>query len=194
MISLSADIDVVAETGSETAIDSLRFMSSIVNGTYMLLALSPKLLGGTICLVPCFVVVISKFSKYKARVEMRHSDASQQASVYAQERLANLTTVHLSNMEEFETTRYSRLLDTSFNLAREVANAQGVFMGGLFFTGSATLLSLLFFSKYLASRGDIPPAHLNTFFHSCGAFNFGCIWTFYQLCRVGACIHFCSEN
>lgn len=57
------------------------------------------------------------------------------------ERLYGIRTVHSFVMEERECQRYYDAVDASYNLARKVGIAEGIFLGGGFLVSQGTLLA-----------------------------------------------------
>jgi ABC-type multidrug transport system fused ATPase/permease subunit len=160
---IEGDVEQAAEVFTTKLADGLRSTSSALNGTAMLLRLSPKLTGVVLGLVPAFTAAIAANVLLTRKLTARQRELQGAASGFAQERLGNLTTVRAFTAEERDEAAYALLLDEAHALAGRVSLAKGCFMGGLFFAGSATMTAVLYWGGSLAGRGEMTGGDLTSF-------------------------------
>lgn len=160
---IEGDVEQAAEVFTTKLADGLRSCSSAVNGTAMLLRLSPKLTGVVLGLVPAFTAAIAANVLLTRQLTARQRELQAAAAGFAQERLGNLTTVRAFTAEERDGAAYAQLLDEAHALASRVSLAKGCFMGGLFFAGSATMTTVLYWGGSLAGRGEMTGGDLTSF-------------------------------
>lgn len=160
---LVEDVNLVAEIGSEKLVNGIRYLSSIMNGSAMLLILSPKLTLVSFSLVPAVGIGAMCFAMYTKKLQKRHDEMRGRATAFAQERLAGLSTVRLFAMEAKEVETYTNLTNESLGLSRKIASARGLFMGSLFLSANCSVLSVLYFGSKLAAKGEIAVSCLTSF-------------------------------
>ena len=160
---LEGDVEASSEVFTTRLADGLRSTSSALNGTAMLLRLSPKLSAVSLGLVPVFTIAIVTNVMLTRSLTARQRALAAAATGFAQERLGNLGTVHAFTAEERDEAAYAALLDEAHLLASQVSLAKGLFMGGLFFAGSVTMTAVLYFGGSLAGRGEMSVGDLTSF-------------------------------
>lgn len=154
---LEKDVEASAEVFTTKLADGLRSLSSAVNGTTLLLRLSPKLTLVSLGLVPIFSAAIFANVMLTRRLVSEQRELEASATSFAQERLVSLTTVKAFAAEVRDLDAYSALLDRSYHLAARVSAAKGLFMGGLFFGGSGIFTAVLYYGGSLAGEEDREP-------------------------------------
>ena len=160
---LEGDVEASSEVFTTKLADGLRSCSSALNGTGMLLRLSPKLTAVSLGLVPVFTAAIVANVLLTRKLTARQRELAAAATGFAQERLGNLLTVHAFTAEARDEAAYAALLDEAHALASQVSLAKGLFMGGLFFAGSVTMTAVLYFGGSLAGKGEMTGGELTSF-------------------------------
>jgi len=160
---LEGDVEASSEVFTTRLADGLRSTSSALNGTAMLLRLSPKLTAVSLGLVPVFTLAIVANVVLTRALTARQRALAAAATGFAQERLGNLGTVHAFTAEARDEAAYAALLDEAHGLAAQVSLAKGFFMGGLFFAGSVTMTAVLSLGGSLAGKGEMSVGDLTSF-------------------------------
>ncbi|KAG5189644.1 P-loop containing nucleoside triphosphate hydrolase protein [Tribonema minus] len=160
---LTEDTEIAADTVTGKAANGMRSASSALNGSIMLLTLSPRLTLVSIALLPLVGVGAMGYSRRLKRLAARQREDAADASTFAEERLSQLRTVRAFGRERAEAQWYRELCDGSTELARRAASARGAFMGGLSASANASLVAVLYFGGSLVARGAMTVGDLASF-------------------------------
>jgi len=74
--------------------------------------------------------------------------------IFAEERLSNTSMVKMSDREFDDSNAYGSMQDNAAELDTQVANAGGLFFGGIFWMASASLAAIIWKGRYIC-RGKI---------------------------------------
>jgi ATP-binding cassette subfamily B protein len=137
---LQTDITCMAESLTTSLANVLRSSSSVLFGTYHMLALDPTLFATSAALVPILGAATLLLRARTKRVQEQHRQLETRAATFVSERLAHVQMVKLSNKQQDEVCAYNQLQKETNQLAHVAAVQQGVFMGFLFVASSGALL------------------------------------------------------
>ena len=139
------DVDRCTEVVTQTAGNILRYSSSVIGGTIVMLKISGSfdlmlrlglMSSGVVLLVAPATIVQSK-KKEKARA--KHDEAQLETSTFAEERVSAITTVRSFAQEPFEAACFECLADRAVVVRRDLARAEGLFMATLDWTVDSPL-------------------------------------------------------
>ncbi len=160
---LSSQTDKIATVATNTCSNLLRGLSSVVGGTFMLLRISPQLTVAAVSIVP----LIGATAMFQSLGKKERSGELQRriddTNAWADERLHHVKTVKLFHREEFEEKSYGDLVKKQRDVAVSNARSDGVFMGTLNMTLTASLSALLLFGGYLQRKGKVTAGNLTAF-------------------------------
>ena len=160
---LTEDISKASESVTTTFANILRSCSSCTFATYHMLSLNPTLFGISVSVVPVVgaaAVVLNKFVK-KATAKQR--ECAEKAASFAEERIAQIETVKLSNREKDEVETYVKLQDECVQLGRKVSSAKGTFMGFMFAASGSALYMVFSSGGKAVADGRMTSGELTSF-------------------------------
>lgn len=140
---LSSDVPQVARTLTDNLAKILR--SAVTAGASLgfIVYLSPKLSMVTLCSLPPIGLFALIFGRNARRLSRSLVDALAAATQVAAERTSALRTVRYFGAEAVEARRYASRVDDTYELAKQVARADGIYAGSVQFAAQLSLLGVL---------------------------------------------------
>jgi ATP-binding cassette, subfamily B (MDR/TAP), member 10 len=141
---LSSDVAAVSRTLTDNTAKLLRNTVTGTTSLGMVLYLSPKLSAVALGFFPPMILFGAMFGRTARRLSRELVDAYAGANQVASERIGAIRTVRLFGAEDYESQRYAKRVDNTFGLGRQVALADGIFSGGMFYAAQMSLLGVLY--------------------------------------------------
>ncbi|PXF49842.1 ATP-binding cassette sub-family B member 10, mitochondrial [Gracilariopsis chorda] len=153
---LSSDVPLVSRTLTENLAKILRNAVTSASSMSLILYLSPKLSLVTICSIPPIVGFALIFGRTARRLSRELVDALAAATQIAAERTGAIRTVRTFGAEEEESNRYTKRVDETYNLAKKVAIADGLYSGSVQLSAQMSLLGVLWFGGRMVTNPADP--------------------------------------
>ena len=160
---LQDDCASAAEALTSTLTKVVRYTSSIVAGTTMMLLRSPLLSLVSLSSAPAIAVTAIVVGKYKRRRAEALEDAAAQARAFAEERLGGVQTLKAFCGEDAAADEYGDRLDALRSASRSAAFAEGAFMGSMALCGFSAMLGVLGVGAELLARRRLSTGDLSQF-------------------------------
>lgn len=152
---ISADLGVVRETLITTVPQAVRQSVILVGGlTFIFLAswkLSLIMLGS----VPLVVLAIAVFGRKVRGYSKAAQDSLADAGTVIEETVQGVADVKAFTNESFETTRYSRALDSFFAVTLRGAKSRAAFLSFVIFALFGTIAFVAWFGARMLAHGEI---------------------------------------
>jgi ATP-binding cassette subfamily B protein len=160
---LGEDVRLASQAFSENTAQGLRGLSSTLNGTIMMLRISPKLTFVSLSVVPV-LGVSSIFLARQARISNDEFRRTQdEATSFAAERISSISTIKNFSQEQRETQKFKQLTEKTFEAACKAAANDGRFRGILTMSVNTSLLVVMYFGGWLVSRNELTIGSLTSF-------------------------------
>lgn len=153
---LSSDVPLVSRTLTDNLAKILRNAVTSASSMSLILYLSPKLSLITICSIPPIVGFAVIFGRTARRLSRELVDALAAATQIAAERTGAIRTVRTFGAEEEESKRYAHRVDETYNLAKKVAVADGLYSGSVQLSAQMSLLGVLWFGGRMVTNPADP--------------------------------------
>ncbi len=178
---LSADTAVLQNTVTVNVSMALRQSLGALGGIIMLLVMSPRLTGVAMAFVPLGVLVSAFYGRWLRRISAQVQDALAAASTIAQESIAGVRTVRSFARERYESERYDKAIDHSYELAAKRALYYGGFSGMMGFFGYGAVGLIVWYGGRQVAAGTITVGELTAFLLYTGlvAVSFGSLASLY---------------
>lgn len=157
------DVDVVANTVTNTVSSLFRSSTSCIFGMYNMLRINPQLVGLSIVVAPVAGNLALMTRKYlKKIVAIQHQAAINSAS-FVEERLNHIAMVKTSNREYDEVEKYKQIQDECVSLGGKAALASGLSMGILFGLSSTAFCGILLAGRRAVNSEIMTSGQLTSF-------------------------------
>jgi ABC-type multidrug transport system fused ATPase/permease subunit len=189
---LSSDTAVLQNTLTSNLSLGLRSFATAAGGTFLLLALSPRLALLMLALAPPIAIGAAVAGRSVQRLSREVQDELAHSSEIAEESLAGIRTVRAFNAEAYESRRYTSSLARVFALAKARAKTTACFMGIATLTTYGFGTVLIGYAAELVARGTLLVGELASFliYTVMVGMSFGSlaeVWT--ELMRASGSIH-----
>jgi len=159
---LAADCELIRNALTSTVVVMTRFGLQIAGGSIFLFYLSWSLTLVMLAVVPVLALAGYIYSR-RARVYGRDlQNALAQNTATASEVLSGVRHVRLFDMEKREIDRYHVMLNSTYELARRLGIASGIFMGATEFGTYLAVLAVLLYGTYLVLDGGLSLDFIST--------------------------------
>lgn len=142
---LSSDVPLVSRTLTENLAKILRTGVTSATSLAFILYLSPPLSLVTLGSIPPIAAFAALFGRTARKLSRELVDALAAATQVAAERMSAIRTVRMFGAEGLEASRYKRRVDSTYDLARKVAFADGLYAGSVQFAAQMSLCGVLWF-------------------------------------------------
>lgn len=142
---LSSDVPLVSRTLTENVAKMLRSGVTSAASLGLILYLSPKLSLVALGSIPPIVLFAALFGRAARNLSKELVDALAAATQVAAERMSAIRTVRMFGAEDFESRRYARRVDDTYDLAKKVAMADGLYAGSVQLSAQLSLCGVLWF-------------------------------------------------
>ncbi|KAL9183658.1 hypothetical protein ACHAXT_004514 [Thalassiosira profunda] len=160
---LIEDTNKAAESVTTTFANVLRSCSSCAFATYHMLSLNPTLFGISVSVVPVVGAAAVVLNKFVKKATARQRECAGAAASFAEERIAHIETVKLSNREKDEVEKYVALQEECVALGRQVSSAKGTFMGFMFAASGSALYMVFNAGGKAVADGRMTSGELTSF-------------------------------
>jgi len=160
---LKDDVDVVANTVTNTLANLLRSSSSCIFGTYNMLRINPQLVGFSIAVAPVVGTLALLTRKYLKKIVAIQQQAAIQSASFVEERLHHIAMVKTSNRERDEVENYNKLQDECVSLGGKAALASGLSMGIMFGLSSTAFCGILLAGRRAVKAEKMTSGQLTSF-------------------------------
>ena len=157
------DITVIQTTLTETPLNLLRQVLTLVGGLALMVAMNWRLTLVIVVVVPIIVAVASFFGQRLQRLSTTVQDRLADATAVLEETLAGVRVVKSFVQEDTERRRYARYVEAGFGTAMQRTRLRAAFVALLTFLSSAVILGLLWFSGQQVISGAMTPGELVAF-------------------------------
>ena len=157
------DVDVVANTVTNTIANLLRSSSSCIFGTYNMLRINPQLVGLSIAVAPVVGTLAFLTRSYLKKVVAIQQKAAISSASFVEERLNHIAMVKTSNREEDEVEKYKEMQDKCVSLGGKAALASGLSMGVMFGLSSTAFCGILLAGRRAVKAEKMTSGELTSF-------------------------------
>lgn len=157
------DVDVVANTVTNTLANLLRSSSSCIFGTYNMLRINPQLVGLSIAVAPIVGTLAWMTRKYLKKIVAIQQQAAISSASFVEERLNHIAMVKTSNREHDEVENYKQIQDECVSLGGKAALASGLSMGIMFGLSSTAFCGLLLAGRRAVKAEKMTSGQLTSF-------------------------------
>ncbi len=152
---LSSDTAVLQNSVTVNVSMALRYTVQAIGCLTMLFLIHWRLSLIMVAVVPIIAVTAVMFGRTARRLSRLTQDALAAATTVAEESLGNVRTVRSFARENAEVGRYSREVDTAFEMGRRTAVAYGVFQGFGGFVVTGAVAGILWYGGTITIRGEM---------------------------------------
>lgn len=153
---LSSDVPLVSRTLTENVAKLLRSGVTSAASLGFILYLSPKLSLVALASVPPIAAFAVLFGRAARNLSKDLVDALAAATQVAAERMGAVRTVRMFGAEDFEARRYAKRVDETYDLAKKVAMADGLYAGSVQLSAQLSLCGVLWFGGRMVA-GTLDP-------------------------------------
>nr|CAJ20619.1 ABC transporter, putative [Toxoplasma gondii RH] len=157
------DTEALVSALTQTQAQALRYTSSVVGGSSLLLLISPRVTVLALLLLPLAGCSAMLLAKRLRRLRSIREKEMQECTAFLSDRLFHVKTVYIHQEQEQELFRLQKRQDEALEAAKAAAVANGCFFGGLSFSINATVLALLTYGTTLVKQGVLSYGNLTTF-------------------------------
>ena len=168
---LQTDVASVSSACTTNLANIFRSICSTSFSTYHLISLHPplRLQVSLLSLIPLLGISAISMHKRIKKLTMQQISLQDTASTFAEERISNISTVHIHNRQVLDTYMYQTLQDKIVTIGKRISFQKGIFMGFLFASGSTALASIFALGGTIVSQGFMTHGDL-TRYDSTGSF------------------------
>ncbi|KAJ2378357.1 ATP-binding cassette permease mdl1 [Coemansia sp. RSA 2607] len=152
---LSSDTAVVSKSISNNVSDGLRAGISAVAGVAMMVAVSAKLTGVMLAIIPPVALWGVAYGRFVRRLSRDTQHAVGELSKVAEERLSSVRTVQAFCGERSEIARFAAKAQGILALATREAKASALFFGGNGLAGNLAVLAFVALGGRMVARGEL---------------------------------------
>ncbi|EKX37099.1 hypothetical protein GUITHDRAFT_78381 [Guillardia theta CCMP2712] len=160
---MTDDVQAMANATTSNFAKVYRYTNSALGGSIMLFSISPRLTVATLGVVPLVGVTGMLYGMRAKKMSKKMKENISRIASSVDEKLANIRTVRLFSMEDYEGEEYANLLNSTQEDVKHAAHAEGLFLGGLAFGGFTSLLGVLYYGGTLVERNLITVGALTSF-------------------------------
>lgn len=142
---LSNDVPLVSRILTTNVAKILRSGVTSVMSAGFILYLSPKLSLVTMASIPPIVLFAVMFGRAARKLSKQLVDALAEATQVAAEKTGAIRTVRVFGAEKVESNRYAQKVDDTYDLAKRVAMADGLYAGSVQLSAQMSLCGVLWF-------------------------------------------------
>ena len=157
------DITVIQTTLTETPLNLLRQVLTLVGGLALMVAMNWRLTLVIVVVVPIIVAVASFFGQRLQRLSTTVQDRLADATAVLEETLAGVRVVKSFVQEDTERRRYARYVEAGFGTSMQRTRLRAAFVALLTFLSSGIILGLLWFGGQQVISGAMTPGELVAF-------------------------------
>jgi ABC-type multidrug transport system fused ATPase/permease subunit len=157
------DVEVVANTVTNTLANLLRSSSSCIFGTYNMLRINPQLVGLSIAVAPVVGTIALLTRKYLKKIVALQQEAAISSASFVEERLNHIAMVKTSNREQDEVEKYNQIQDECVSLGGKAAVASGLSMGIMFGLSSTAFCGILLAGRRAVKAEKMTSGQLTSF-------------------------------
>ena len=160
---MKEDVDVVANTVTNTLANLLRSSSSCIFGIYNMLRINPQLVGFSIAVAPVVGTLNWMTRKYLKKIVAIQQEAAIRSASFVEERLNHIAMVKTSNREDDEVERYNEIQKECVALGGKAAVASGLSMGVMFGLSSTAFCGILLAGRRAVKAEKMTSGELTSF-------------------------------
>lgn len=157
------DVDMVANTVTNTLANILRSSSSCIFGTYNMLCINPQLVGLSLAVAPVVGTLAWMTRKYLKKIVATQQQATISSASFVEERLNHIAMVKTSNREQDEVEKYNEMQDECMSLGGKAALASGLSMGIMFGLSSTAFCGILLAGRRAVKSEKMTSGQLTSF-------------------------------
>eukprot|EP00761_Pharyngomonas_kirbyi_P014225 gb/GECH01014255.1/.p1 GENE.gb/GECH01014255.1/~~gb/GECH01014255.1/.p1 ORF type:complete len:691 (+),score=192.87 gb/GECH01014255.1/:1-2073(+) len=160
---LSSDTTALENAVTVNLSMGLRYTVQVIGSIIVLFVLSWRLCLVMITIIPVIIIAAVIYGSFVKRLSKRVQDALALASDVATESIGNIRTVRAFGQERKQSAEYNERVETSYQKAKKLALANGVFMGSMMFAANMCIVSVVWYGGSLVIDGNISPGELASF-------------------------------
>jgi len=141
----------------------LRFSVQIIGSMVVLFSISWRLCMVMLSLIPPMVLGVVIYGRYIKTLSKKVQDALAKSSDVAEESLSNIRTVRSFGQEVKHKLMYSDAIGFSYQLAKKLSIANGVFSMGMIIAGNMSIVLVIWYGGTLVLRGSLTVGDLTSF-------------------------------
>lgn len=160
---ITSDVTLLQETFSITLAEFVRQIATLMVGTAIIFATTPKLTLFMLAIFPLVVLVGLIFGRYIRRLSRDTQDQLATANVIVEETIQAINTVKSFTSELFEVNRYRHALNKVVNTALKAATYRGTFISFIIFILFGAIVAVMWYGANLVQSGDLSVGDLLSF-------------------------------
>lgn len=146
---LSADVTQIQDAVTTILAEILRGVLTLVVGMILICAISPKLTGVMLSVVPVIIVAALIFGKYIRGISRKAQDQLAESGTIVQESLLGISNVKSFANEWFESRRYKKSITDVVQLSIRNGAMRGMFVSFLLFSVFGAIVLVVWYSTTL---------------------------------------------
>eukprot|EP00004_Rigifila_ramosa_P020381 TRINITY_DN5288_c0_g1_i1.p1 TRINITY_DN5288_c0_g1~~TRINITY_DN5288_c0_g1_i1.p1 ORF type:complete len:778 (+),score=241.01 TRINITY_DN5288_c0_g1_i1:66-2336(+) len=160
---ITADIASMQSAISMHLSFALRDVIQIFGGFVILFVLSWKLTLVMIAAVPVIALAVVRYAIFLRNSSKKVQDKLAESTAVAAEDLGNIRTIRSFANEKYEENRYAKKISETFDEAKKLAIAYGMFNGGAIFAANMTMALVMWYGGTLVIDGELDVGLLTAF-------------------------------
>lgn len=169
---LLQDVDTCAKVMISSAMNLLRYTSSVVCGTVMVAQISSRatlrFTGMTLAVVPVVAMFSAKQWKGLRRERSKDDALRVDTTAFVLERMSGIQTVRTFAREDHEVSRFTSIAEEAYRMAARVARAEAALYGTLDMMLKSAAIGLIAYGSSLVHAGQLSAGSLTQFTISAG--------------------------
>lgn len=157
------DVDVVANTVTNTLANLLRSSSSCIFGTYNMLRINPQLVCLSVTVAPVVGMLAWMTRKYLKKIVAIQQKAAINSASFVEERLNHIAMVKTSNREHDEVEKFNQIQNECVSLGGKASLASGLSMGIMFGLSSTAFCGILLAGRRAVKAEKMTSGQLTSF-------------------------------
>ena len=160
---LSSDCELLRNTLTVSLVLSCRFAIQVLGGVALLFYISWSLTLVLVAVLPLLAVVGAFYSRRASVLGKSLQNSIAESTSLATEVLSSVRHVRAFDQESFEVARYTSRLDKTFDVARRLAIASSIFLGGTELGSYIAVIGVLLYATFLVSNGSLSLEFITSF-------------------------------
>jgi ABC-type multidrug transport system fused ATPase/permease subunit len=173
LTTLEKDVVVTAEIFADKIPAALRSFNSALLGSVFLFRVSPYLCGVSLSTVPLVGIIAVALGKTSTALTSSLRELEKQQSVFVSERLRNIATVFVNNMQSEERDTFNKFSHSILSQSKRKYFINGIRMGFVNIATNASIIAVLYTGASMVGRGEITQGELTSFLMRSGFVGLG---------------------
>lgn len=160
---LTSDISTVQAVVSQALAQFVNQFITLVGGVIFLFVLNLKLTLVMLAIIPAVILAGAYFGRQLRKISTKFQDYVANANAAAEEAISGIRVVKSFTAENLEATRYSKEIDTSYQIALRRARVRAIFIPSVIMAMFIGMSTVLWVGGRLVLTGSLPAGDLIAF-------------------------------